>query len=96
LAAEADNHTQLPAYSGDAHSVIELSHAVVVREMQEFMRTHPSKTGDTLKMYTEELQRIFDECITPEWAVKTTYRLVCDVLPAIIAQKGGYAEKKFR
>jgi hypothetical protein len=87
------NHMLLPSYSPDMHSVIELSHALLMSPVRKYIN---DSRAPELEAYTKELQRLFYEVVTPRWARKTTHRLFLKVLPAILKESGGYPPKRFR
>lgn len=91
-----DNHTQLPPYSPDMHSVIELCHARLSQHMTEFINTRVGVPDDNLLAYTTELQSAFSTLITPAWVQATTHRLFITVLPEILNARGMFASKQFR
>ncbi|GLC55091.1 hypothetical protein PLESTB_000942600 [Pleodorina starrii] len=96
LGIDTETHMQLPPYSPDMHSVIELSHARLMHEMQQFINNREGGPGDSLEPYTESLGELFQATITPEWAKATTHWLFIDVLPAILQANGDYPPKKYR
>jgi hypothetical protein len=96
LGIGVQTHTLLPPYSPDIHSVIELSHAVLMREMNRYIRRRGAREGDGLVQYTNVLLRLFKRVITPEWAQATTHRLFTKVLAAIIQKGGDYPSKHLR
>lgn len=91
-----DNHTLLPPYSPDMHSVIELCHARLSSHMTDFINARVGAPGDNLLAYTNELQSVFSSKITPEWVRATTHRLFTKVLPEILKVQGMFASKQFR
>lgn len=96
LEITAADHTGLPPYSPDMHSVIELCHALVMGHVQRFINRTVPQSGHTLEMYTSHLFRLFHSIITPTWAQNTTHRLFTDVLPGILEAEGHYAPKRQR
>lgn len=96
LGITALDHTRLPPYSPDMHSVIELSHAHLMSAMQKYINGRQSGPEDDLVAYTSQLQKLFKEMITPEWVQATTHRLFLVVLPAILAAGGNYPPKQKR
>ena len=90
-------HMLVPPYSPDMHSVIELSHAEVMRGVQEFIRHRKGpKNRRGLQPYVDNLFEEFYTRITPEWVQKATHRLFIYVLPAILDAKGDYPPKQLR
>jgi hypothetical protein len=96
LGITVQTHTQLPPYSPDMHSVIELSHARLMGEMQKFINDRKSGPDDELPAYTDKLLELFLATITPSWAKATTHRLFIDVLPAVLRGNGDYTPKHLR
>jgi hypothetical protein len=92
----AGNHTQLPPYSPDMHSVIELSHALLMHFMQDFINKRRNVQGDSVPMYVAKMQELFYKHVTAPWAQKTTHRLFLKVLPAILDAQGQYPPKGLR
>ncbi len=92
------HHTMLPALAPDMHQVIELSHAMVVKPLQHFINTHvpASRSADNVKVYNDELVRLFKELITPDWVESTLRRLYTVTLPAILREKGDWPSKQER
>ncbi len=86
----------LPPLSPDMHSVIETCHGTVAAELQKFINLRTPQPGDTLQVYIDELYRIHERMITPQWVQHAVWRLFKDVLPAIIDCHGEYADKKHR
>jgi hypothetical protein len=90
------DHTRLPPYSPDMHSVIELSHAHLMASMQDYINERQAAPQDDLSVYTCKLQELFKTRITPQWAQETTHRLFLEVLPAVLAAGGCYPPKQKR
>ncbi|KAG2428017.1 hypothetical protein HXX76_012003 [Chlamydomonas incerta] len=84
------DHTMLPPYSPDMHSVIELSHAQLMRHMTHFINERCRVENDTLPPYIAELERAFQVLITKNRAQSTTHRLFIEVMPEIL-RLGGLA-----
>lgn len=89
-------HTLLPPYSPDMHSVIELCHALVMVHMRRYIGKTIPTAKDSLEQYINQLRTTFHAHITPSWAQRTTHRLFWDVLPAILEHEGRYAPKSKR
>jgi hypothetical protein len=89
-----DQHTGLPTYSGDMHSVIETSHAVVCGALQKFINDTPDDTP--FETYQAKLDELFYTLLTPDWGRKTVKRLFSETLPAVMKAGGQYPEKKYR
>ena len=90
------NHTNLPPYSPDMHNVIETTHAIIMKHMQDFMNQRAPQPTDTLQIYTDQLQAIFKEHITPKYIKSLTHRLFSVTLPAIVEAEGHYPSKTQR
>lgn len=91
-----EDHSGLPPYSPDMHSVIELAHARIMRPMQEWLDTKYNPGSMGMDDVLLELKAIFLRVITPDWVKNTTHRLYLDVLPAIIQAEGHYPPKSHR
>lgn len=89
-----DNHTMLPAYSPDMHSVIETSHAIIV----DAFKAEVNARGQGLRFMDalRRLEAIFYEKLTPEWGVKAVKRLYAVTLPGILEAEGHYPPKRAR
>ena len=89
----ARNHLLLPPYSADMHSVIEISHGLLMKVVRPKINRMQETT---LQPYIDLLYKSFFEHCTPEWACKTTQRLYLTVLPAIVRAKGGWPSRRER
>lgn len=92
----SNNFTQLTPYSPDIHSVIEISHSMIMSEMRRYIRRHVVQEDEGLEPYGAAVQRIFLRAITPAYIKKLTHRLFFTVLPAIIERDGGWGPKHLR
>ena len=91
-----DNHTMLPPYSPDMHSMIEMSHALVCGELQKFVNNLKPSPNQPLQTYIDKLYEIFYQHCDQAWGRETLRRVFCTTIPAIIDAKGGWPDKAFR
>jgi transposase len=75
LGISTAEHTLLPPYSPDMHSVIELTHAELMRDMSSFISRRTPQPDEQLQLYTSYLQHAFTSRITPAYVQATTHRL---------------------
>ena len=95
-AVKQADHTLLPKYSPDMHSVIELTHAIICKSLQRYINEHRPSPTDTLEMYTEQLQGFLKSQLTAWKVQKMVRRLFSHTLIAILAKDGHYPSKKYR
>lgn len=84
-------HTLLPRYSGDMHSVIEAAHGHLMKVVQPKV---DAMKATTLPPYIELTQKLFYEHCSVKWVQSTTHRLYITVLPGVLEAGGLYSEDR--
>jgi hypothetical protein len=90
------NVTHLPPWSGDMHSVIEQAHANICGELKRFATDRAPQEGDTLWLYIDQLQSLFQGRLTAQIVRDSLKHCLSVTLPAIIERQGGYPPKQLR
>jgi hypothetical protein len=80
------NHSCLPPYAPDMHSVIEQLHHMLKSKMQKEINDNPD---GTLAFFIERLEFWFAKLATKDWVQGAIRRLYRDTLPEIV-RRGGH------
>lgn len=92
------NHMRLPTYSGDMHCPVEQAHAAIAERMRKFCNArHPTqRSEDPLQPYLDEIKKVIQELITPQFVRACMKRMLAHTLPAVLRAGGHWPAKKFR